>query len=128
MWEPRRLKTLSASTVCYRDSFAFYLYWGNVRKSCTLFCLPDCWLEIFPWFSSISMQVLRFPNLSCYWVLFMQPSELNSSKLSISVVKDTIFFLNYKNYHQSRKLEFRGPCLKPPLLAIKVFTFTLPLK
>jgi hypothetical protein len=28
MWEPRRLTALWASTVCYRDSFTFTLYWS----------------------------------------------------------------------------------------------------
>jgi hypothetical protein len=33
MWEPRRLTTLWASMACYRDSFAFYLYWLS-RSTC----------------------------------------------------------------------------------------------
>jgi hypothetical protein len=28
MWEPRRLTTLNASTVCYRDSFTFFYIYG----------------------------------------------------------------------------------------------------
>jgi hypothetical protein len=33
MWEPRRLKTLWVSTVCYRDSFTFYPFLAFTHKN-----------------------------------------------------------------------------------------------
>jgi hypothetical protein len=33
IWEPRRLKTLWASTVCYRDSFIIYLYRRHMKET-----------------------------------------------------------------------------------------------